>query len=176
MLRPFAICVTCGLLVGLTGDAYAQTSNYTDWQLTSLRRQNSASRFSTERFAAQAYRGALPRYNSIPNINVDVFSSNRRRPEKPFSNVNVGPSVTPYLNLGGFPVGGVDNYYSLVRPQLEQQRINERNRQLQVRQQQQLQQVAARAPYDVRGDETVTATGHPSVFLNTLGYFPQSDR
>ena len=89
------------------------------------------------------------------------------------------PTVSPYLNLfqnnrrGGPLSRGLPNYYSLVRPQLQQNRIN--NSQQQLIQQQntvidQLQenvQVLQQQPGSV-------VTGHNSWFLNTSRYDAQA--
>lgn len=83
------------------------------------------------------------------------------------------PTVSPYLNLLR-PQGGVaiPNYQSLVRPMLDQERINQQ----QGRQLQQLQkriyqgpssQSSAGAPIGIR------STGHTTGFMNYSAYFPQ---
>lgn len=82
------------------------------------------------------------------------------------------PTVSPYLNLLR-PQGGVGspNYQSLVRPQLDQERINQQQRQ----QMQQLQsrvyqgptsQSSAGAPIAIR------ATGHTTQYMNYSAYYP----
>ncbi len=45
------------------------------------------------------------------------------------------PTVSPYLNLLRGNAGPVPNYYSLVRPQLQQQRINQQQQSINLRQQ-----------------------------------------
>jgi len=96
-----------------------------------------------------------------------------RAPVKPFSNLQRSPTISPYLNLGRDD--GLDtlpNYFSLVRPQLEQQAINrQQNRRLQSlgRDVQQIQQSA----FDPAGSEQIRATGHTTRFLNTLQFFPR---
>lgn len=44
---------------------------------------------------------------------------------KPFSNISQSPAVSPYMNLYRRDTGGTDNYYSFVRPQLDQRRANQ---------------------------------------------------
>src|SRR5215471_9472681 len=89
------------------------------------------------------------------------------------------PTVSPYLNLfqsnrnGGPITRGLPNYYSLVRPQLQQNRINNTQQQL-IQQQntvidqlQQNVQVLQQEPGNV-------VTGHNSWFLNTSRYYAQA--
>lgn len=89
------------------------------------------------------------------------------------------PTVSPYLNLfqnnrNGGPVSrALPNYYSLVRPQLQQNRINNNQQQL-IQQQntvidqlQQNVQVLQQQPGSV-------VTGHNSWFLNTSGYYARA--
>lgn len=89
------------------------------------------------------------------------------------------PTVSPYLNLfqnnrNGGPISrALPNYYSLVRPQLQQNRINNNQQQL-IQQQntvidqlQQNVQVLQQQPGNV-------VTGHNSWFLNTSRYYAQA--
>lgn len=90
---------------------------------------------------------------------------------KPFQSLNRSPTVSPYLNLFNTGVGGAgssfDNYNTLVRPQLNQQRTN---RQLQMQNQrlnQRVQSISAQAAFNPEGSERMMATGHSTVF----GYY-----
>ena len=174
MISRFLFTLMLAVVSASVTDAHAQ-SGFAEFRLNNINNQNSTARFSTNRVQNQIYRNSLPRFG-LPNLNnTNVFSSRARNtPQKPFSDVSRGSSVSPYFGLVGTNnlAGSVQNYYSLVRPQLEQQRINERTREVQMRQQQQLQSVAAQPPYAVTGDNDITVTGHPAVFNNTLGYYP----
>ncbi|GAB6166899.1 hypothetical protein JCM19992_28990 [Thermostilla marina] len=81
--------------------------------------------------------------------------------QKPFSTYNRPPSVSPYLNLyrsgSTNGMGAVGNYYTLVRPMLNQQRTN----QAVTRSLQQLQSGAARGASAAPG----------GYFMNYYGYF-----
>lgn len=72
-------------------------------------------------------------------------------------------------DLGG---GAGPNYQTLVRPQLNQMRIN----QDQLRQQQQvyrqLQSLQSRSAFPVQGSQNLFGTGHQTVFMNHLHYYP----
>ena len=89
------------------------------------------------------------------------------------------PTLSPYLNLNRFNVGGLPNYYSLVRPVQQQRAFNTRARALRQQQQRQLRQVQG----DLQQTQIlVTPTGKASWFMNpgtrssfqdTTRYYPQ---
>jgi len=96
---------------------------------------------------------------------------------KPFSGITRGPTVSPYLALSSPRASGSD-YQSLIRPQQRAQRDNRRQQSDAIEKQRRLNQMAARAPFNTRGDEKRAPTGHAAVFLslgsyqNTASYFP----
>lgn len=80
------------------------------------------------------------------------------------------PSVSPYLNLLNNNVNGTATpYQSLVRPQLEQQQVNRQ-------QAQSIQNIQsnlhAQARANAGGAGIERGTGHQSVFMNYLHYYP----
>jgi hypothetical protein len=92
--------------------------------------------------------------------------------DKPYSNYRASSGVSPYMNLFRSGFGGVDNYSTLVRPQLEQRTLNQkfgrdiggleqdlRSRNLDL----QLLNQASRTP------QTVTS---PQYYMNLGGYYP----
>lgn len=118
---------------------------------------------------------------------------------KPFSNASNGPTVSPFLGLFNSGVIGdeIDNFQSFVRPQLEQQRVNQQfrqqaqqiNRQLQQRaappaaamnpfaiQEQRLnaqfQQAVGQAAFNPAGSQTIMPTGHTTVYGVTGRFYP----
>lgn len=95
---------------------------------------------------------------------------------KPFQDANLGPTVSPYLQLfnsdGTNPNAAIDNYQTLVRPQLQQQRFNR-----QVQQQAQalnarVQQISAQSAYQPQGSEQIMGTGHTTFFGYYGRYYP----
>ncbi|MEO2048780.1 MAG: hypothetical protein ABGX16_19665 [Pirellulales bacterium] len=154
----------------------SELDQYTTNKLNGISNQNSAKRFSSNRFMNQATRRSIPRYSQYSNqdIKQQIFGSTAtsRPKNKPFSSVSRGPAVTPYLGLSGLPTGGAPNYYSNVKPQLEQQRVNQRNQRQARAMQHQLNQVAAQGPYSIKGSENIAPTGHAAVYLNLGGYYP----
>ena len=92
------------------------------------------------------------------------------------------PTVSPYLNLTRLNNGGVPNYYSLVRPQLQQQDFNARTETLQRQQTGQLLQLERSAQSSIVGSTPAAPTGTASWFMtpsttstfrDTSGYYPQ---
>jgi len=85
--------------------------------------------------------------------------------EKPFGDYSPAPSVSPYINLyrpeGAF--GAAGNYYSLVRPMVQQQQLN---RQLS-RRLNQMQSALSTGPRSV--GRTGAAGGY---FMNYYGFYP----
>jgi len=85
--------------------------------------------------------------------------------EKPFGDYSPAPSVSPYINLyrpeGAF--GAAGNYYSLVRPMVQQQQLN---RQLSRR----LNQMQSALSTGPRSVGRTGATG--GYFMNYYGFYP----
>jgi hypothetical protein len=160
-----------------SGTKSSNLDQYTKNRLNSYKYQNSTKRYSTSRFTKQAYRQSVPRYSQYSNTNIrsQIFgnTSTSRPKNKPFSSATRGPSVTPYLGLSGLPTGGAPNYYSNVKPRLEQQRVNQRNQRQARAMQHQLNQVAAQGPYSIKGSDAMAPTGHAAVHMNLGGYYPQ---
>lgn len=98
---------------------------------------------------------------------------------KPFSNITRSPTVSPFLNLFNTGIGGTsssfDNYNTLVRPQLDQQRTN---RQLQLQNQklnQRVQQISAQPAFQAQGSDRIMATGHSTVFGYYGRFYPSKN-
>ena len=190
MSKKFHLAAACLIACGLgcwdipnplsTTRGYGQDlSPYTKNRLNSLVRRNSVKQHSSQRYQNRAYTQSVPQYRQFTGTNRQSFSSfgqsqqRTRKKNKPFSSVSRGPSVTPYLGLTGLPTGGATNYYANVKPQLEQQRVNQRAQQQNLKFQHQLNQMAAQAPFDPKGSEQMAPTGHAAVYLNLGGYYPE---
>ena len=88
------------------------------------------------------------------------------------------PTVSPYLNLTRFNNGAIPNYYSLVRPQLDQRQINLQEQEIRRRQAGQIAQLTNQVQ---QGLQPVAATGTGSgfmiqgtrsTFLDTSRFYP----
>ena len=84
----------------------------------------------------------------------------------PMSGPSARPVVSPYINLGGR--NPVVNYYGIIRPELE-------SRSLELRQQQNLQQLERRLREgEAKTEELMLPrTGHRSYFMNLSHYYPR---
>jgi hypothetical protein len=175
--------VVCGAI-----EANAQQSmpNYGQVQSSAIRGRTSASAFSSNRFRSGVYNSAVPRYN-YSSVNRNLFSGvvgaqPTAARSKPFSQVQKGPSTSPYMGLvADNPyTSTTSNYFNRVRPQIEQQQANDKLMAQNIKMQQQLQQLATKPPYDPTGSEERAPTGHSAVFQqnggmygNAGGYYPQ---
>jgi hypothetical protein len=152
------------------GQARAQTgSSYTNRQLKSIQNRNSAAAFTSQRLNNRVFSRTAPTF-AYSNVNRNLFDSARGR-QKPFSSYTPGPSVSPYLALSAPFTSTATNYYTQVRPQIEQQRINEQMAQRNAALQRQLNAIAAQGPYDPQGSDVRAPTGHAAVFMNYGGYY-----
>jgi hypothetical protein len=95
---------------------------------------------------------------------------------KPFSSVTPTPTVSPYLNLFREDLGGNDdlNYQTLVRPQLDQQRINAQVQRQNMEIARHVQSLSAQRDYNPQGSESQYPTGHPTAFNNLGSFYPSS--
>lgn len=66
--------------------------------------------------------------NSVPSRQPNMPAAPSVLPTKPFTGYTPPPAVSPYLNLYRFDndFGGVNNYYTLVQPMVQQQAYNQR--------------------------------------------------
>lgn len=171
-------------MIGFALHAHAQT-NFSQTQLNQLNNRNSASAFTGQRVMSGVINRSVPQYNfSTVNRGIlkGAMGSSMASRQKPFSQVQRGPSTSPYLGLlSDNPfTSTTTNYFSNVRPQLEQQKMNEKLQMQNIRMQKQLEEVAAKPPYDITGSEQRAPTGHAAVYQNNGGvygnpggYYPQ---
>jgi hypothetical protein len=159
LLLTFAV-VTWAMLVA--SQAQAQTG-FAATEINRLSKVSNPANHSADRIRSNAITTAVPSYG--------FAGVNALGRAKPFSSISRGPSVTPYLALDQPFSNTATNYYTLIRPQLEQQRINQNQDRQNQLMQRQLSQVASRPPYDPTGSETMAPTGHTAVYMNYGGYY-----
>lgn len=95
---------------------------------------------------------------------------------EPLKRPNRMPSVSPYLGLIGGDNSVGFNYYEIYRPQRHaRQEFNRLNREVNsIRGTQALRSLQTERPeYE---EYQLGPTGHPTMFMNTRGYFPGSAR
>ena len=93
---------------------------------------------------------------------------------KPFSGVSAGPTISPYLNLFREDLDGISdlNYQTLVRPQLQQQEINQNLQRQQQEISGRVQQLVAQPAFNPQGSQSQFPTGHQTLFRNHSHYYP----
>jgi hypothetical protein len=196
----FVAAVVC--LLGNPNKVAAQqtVSNYAATQLKNIQNRNSTKNFTASRYNAQAIRQGISNAG-VAGVNMQRFSntsailSGPRQPlvgsgggsmSKPFTRIDRGPTVSPYLALNN-PFSTAEDYYNIVKPLQEQRRTNDAFSRQQYAQQRKLNQIAAQGPYRITGDPNAAPTGHGAGFMqmgaymNTGGYFapptqPKSQR
>jgi hypothetical protein len=169
MQRILSIAVL-GVGLAMTGEAWGQT--YAQTQMNTMYRRNSTANFTTGQMRANIMNRTVPQYG-FSTANRGIFSQvlNSSPLGKPFTGASGGGSVSPWLALSEPFSSSAHNYYTQVRPQLEQQRMNQmqmaRNQQMQ----RQLNAMAAQSPYSATGSENMSPTGHGAVYMNYGGYY-----
>jgi hypothetical protein len=94
----------------------------------------------------------------------------------PFSNLPPSrPVVSPYLQLLNQQTPGISNYFTLVKPQIEARRELTRQ-QLELDRLQHQVNRARPAGLPVQGSKEIRGTGHETVFMNTLHFYPPRAR
>ena len=125
--------------------------------------------------ASVPYVGTSSTYDNSRRLDLGVGSTGR---DKPFANVSSRPAVSPYLNLfrEDFQGGGDFNYQTLVRPQLQQQQVNQRFQDESQALSRRVQQISASAAYSPEGSKSQYPTGHQTVFGYYGRFYPNMAR
>jgi hypothetical protein len=171
MRRILFATTVVGVLAG-GSESLAQQSLYTRTQLGGYRLNNTVQGYSSQRIRSNIYNKSVPQY-TYNNLNRNLFQSSLTgRPlQKPFSNTGGGMGVSPYLGLSAPFSSTAEQYYTQVRPQLQQQRINQQLAARNAQMQRQLNDIAALPPYAITGTEDMVPTGHVAAFMNYGGYY-----
>jgi len=161
---------------GQTGSGFADAS------LRAIRNRNSMDRFSTSRITNQIRNRSVTQ-SGVAGINRRSYlnnSTSQIQKSKPFSGVQKGPAVSPYLALSNPFTSTATSYYTQVRPLAEQRRMQQQQqRQQRVLERQQyihqkkLNQAAAQGPYSITGSEEFAPTGHAAGYMQ-LGNFQET--
>ena len=92
---------------------------------------------------------------------------------KPFQNVHRRPSISPYLGLDTIESSvGLPNYYSRVRPQIQQQEADDAHAAKLRRLQHQTRTASAQSAIAGPSNNSIHATGYQSQFLNHSSFYP----
>ena len=159
-------------------------SNYAATQLRTIQGRNSAKAFSIDNVNQRVMNSSVVPVG-VAGVNRQRFVSSGasamgapRQPlvgnagmagSKPFSRVDRGPAVSPYLALNN-PFSTAEDYYNIVKPLQEQRRTNDAVARQQYAQQRKLNQIAAMGPYQITGSDRFAPTGHASGFMRLGNY------
>ena len=95
---------------------------------------------------------------------------------KPFTGLQQSSTISPYLNLFNQGTTGrsqtLDNYNLLVRPMLDQQRMNSQVQRQQQQMNMQVQAIAAKPDFEFAGSERIIPTGHQTGFGYYSHFYP----
>ena len=165
------------LFCALVGDRAQAQSGATSFQMNQIKNRHGASQFSSQSFQNRARSVGSFGVGGVNRRHYGGGSSSPRQ-SKPFSSINRGPAVSPYLALSG-SLNGVSDYYNIVRPQQEQARVNRAQQGRIQANQRRLNQISAVNPFNLRGDANLAPTGHRarsmdlSNFQYTGNFFPR---
>jgi hypothetical protein len=178
-VRSFSLALVACLSLGAAAHAqapagYSQVASGTvpiaqqpqmNFERVSGRSNPAASYFGGATAAALAQRPVRPLPPPPQAVNV-------RPVGKPFSGVRQASAISPYLGLDARETEtSLPNYFLYVKPQLDQQRINQVQQAEYRRLQQQIG--AATAPGVVTNPHGgIPTTGHSAQFMNNGGYYP----
>ena len=163
-----------------SGGSASKPQGFGSTSTNNFRRQNSAAQFSSSQIQRNLLNRSAGGVVGVPGVNSRNFlgsSSLSASQSKPFSALQQGPTVSPYLALSA-PRASASDYYSVIRPQQQQRAANQRQQRQTLQQQRRLNQLAAQAPFSTTGDQNSAPTGHAAVFQslgsyqNTSSYFP----
>lgn len=175
-MRRIVLATTVVGALAVGGDVFAQQSLYTKTQLGAYKLNNSPQGYSSQRIRSNIYNKAVPQY-TYNNLNRNLFQStlSGRPLQKPFSGSGGRPSVSPYLGLSAPFSSTAEQYYTQVRPQLQQQRINQQLASRNAQMQHQLNSIAAQSSAATIANEGLVPTGHVAAFMNYGGYYTPVD-
>jgi hypothetical protein len=168
-MRLWCLLAAMTFLAALAGTSQAQTG-FAQSEINRLGAVSNPGTYSADRIRTSTIANTVPG-NIRGFTSSNLLSGALARPNKPFSSISRGPSVTPYLALEQPFSNSATNYYTLVRPQLEQQRINQQMQRQTELMQRQISQVSAQPPMNPAGSQLIAPTGHPAVYMNYGGYY-----
>jgi hypothetical protein len=163
MIRWLVLAVVGACLAG-SHSAYGQ---YTQNQMNGIYLRNSTRNFTSQQMQSRLINRTVPQY-SFSQANKGIF---RGTFGKPFAGASGGGSVSPWLALSEPFSSSAHNYYTQVRPQLEQQRVNQQMAARSQQMQRQLASLQSQQPYNPTGNENMAPTGHVATYMNYGGYY-----
>lgn len=201
MARIYTALIAASLAASLPGTALAQinvgggqqvplavAAAAADSENSKIRTESVGSGYTVESIRAgilnqnRAF-GASNGFYPVPTMNsslsagsLGIPSSSQFGRSKPFTGLQQSSTVSPYLNLfNQGPTGRpqtLDNYNLLVRPMLDQQRMNSQVQRQQQQMNMQVQAIAAKPDMEAAGSENIIPTGHQTGFGYYSHFYP----
>ena len=161
----------------------SSVGGYTGQTLQNLYRTDIGTGYSANRSTARCSRIRRPaspksgsKCSSTPAATIGPGVMDRA--VKPFTNITTTPTVSPYLNLFNTSrTGNTDfNYQTLVRPQLQQQAVNQQLQRQNLDTDRRVQALAARGAFQNQaGSDQQYPTGHQTTFMYTGHYYTDAN-
>jgi hypothetical protein len=190
----FALLFACSSV--FTASAWAQSSTssignsrssaggYTGNEIRNIYRQDIGQGYTSDSLNAISMQNARARVGYFGQSSAGMATGSSMssgpslapgRASKPFSQVSSSPTVSPYLNLfrEDFDGGGDFNYQTLVRPQLQQQQLNQQFQRENYELARRVQSISAQSDYkNPAGSESIYPTGHQTSFGYYGSFYP----
>jgi hypothetical protein len=185
LIPTIGLSLVCGIQSAL---AQTDSKSHGDRELSRIRNQDTRSDSTQDYSIDRTVRNVLNRaqiqgvggvtQSSLPRRSYSDLGLSPSSAGKPFAGVTPSPTVSPYLNLFREDLSGNDdlNYQTLVRPQLEQQRVNAQVQRQNMELSRRVQSLSARSDYNPQGNQNQYPTGHPTVFNYHGRYYPSARR
>jgi hypothetical protein len=184
MFREFQWSLVAVLLAALGYCPSTQAQLYSAPDVGTVQNRYGAPNIATRMSGlSQAIRGSgfgggnapsnMPSMSGGARIGLGVNTSSSG--SKPFSSYTTAPTVSPYLNLFRNDLNGQSdfNYSTLVKPQLQQQQLNQQLERQNLQTNRRLTSIAAQADFNAQGSKDEYPTGHQTVF-NYMGHYYQT--
>ena len=165
------------------GGSRSSAGGYTGNEIRNIYRQDIGQGYTSDSLNAISMQNARARVGYFGQSSAGMGTSSSSsssslapsRSPKPFSSVSSSPTVSPYMNLfrEDFDGGGDFNYQTLVRPQLQQQQLNQQFQRENMELARRVQSISAQSDYqNPAGSESINPTGHQTAFGAYLHFYP----
>jgi hypothetical protein len=178
-LATLAVERTARGQAGITSRPLSDVGGYTGTALQNIYRSDVGTGYTSQSLNNIALANAQARVPyvgqqapSTPAATIGPGISDRT--SKPFSSVSTTPTISPYLNLFNTSRTGTSafNYQTLVRPQLQQQALNQQQQRQNLDVDRKVQALAARGAYsNPAGSDQENPTGHETTFMYYGHYY-----
>ncbi len=163
MLRK-RVLLLCGAALWLSGASVALAQNYSSGGSSSSSALNQIALRNAQALLANSLQQPSSGGGAA---RIGLGAGTSLSGSKPFSGYSAPPTISPYVNLFRTDANGAQNafnYTTLVRPELQQQQINQQLQRQQTQESRQLQRIAAQPQLNPQGSKDLYPTGHETTF------------